>query len=121
MASAARYTVLIPRVPHAPDLAQLAHQEIVNGKQSLHHAYLDPGKWAHWPGEEPQLHDLVDAYAADTPEMDSHVKRLAKSVGQRGNLRAVFALKEGNGRVTPWTVHNNDYGKDDTTRYTPNA
>jgi len=109
MANSAKYVLMIPQVAHAPDLAHQAHQALVNGSQPLHHAYLDPGKWAHWPGEDPQLHDLVVAYADDTPEMDSHVKQLAKSVGARGNLKAIFALKEGNGRVTPWTVHNHDH------------
>ncbi|WP_028058429.1 hypothetical protein [Candidatus Solirubrobacter pratensis] len=106
MTGVAKYVIMIPRVPHAPSLAQDAQHALVNGDQPLHHAFLDPGKWAHWPGEEPQLHDLVVAYADETPVMDSHVKQLARTIGKHGNLAAVFALKEGNGRVTPWKIHN---------------
>lgn len=106
MGGNAKYTIMVPRVEHAPQLAQVAHEALVNGPIPLHHAYLDPGKLAHWPNEEPQVHDLLVAYSEDTPEMDSHIKQLGREVGRLGQLPAVFALKEGKQGIARWSLDN---------------
>jgi hypothetical protein len=101
--SKAKYTLFLPQ--HV-GLTDYAHQQVLEGKMPFEHCYVDPGKLAHWPGGGPELHDLLVMHAPDSPEMDSHVKALARDVGQQGGLNAVYAVKEGNKGPVSWVVDN---------------
>lgn len=106
--SKAKYTVMIPQ---STGLADYAHQRCMQGPVRLDHSYLDRGKWAHWPGGGPEMHDLLVLHGDDSPEMDSHVKQLAREVGRHGQLPAVFATKEGSKGLMSWVVDNPELGR----------
>lgn len=101
--SKAKYTLFVPT--HT-GLSDFAHQRVMESGVPIEHSYLDRGKWAHWPGGGPESHDLLVMHALDTPEMDSHVKQLAREVGRHGQLPAVYAVKEGQKGPMSWTVDN---------------
>lgn len=102
----AKYTVMIPQV--AQGIAEHAQQRCIDGPVRIDHCYLDRDKWAHWPGGGPEPHDLLVIHADDTPEMDSHVKQLAREVGRHAGLQAVFAVKEGQKGPMSWVIDNPD-------------
>ncbi len=106
--SKAKYTVMIPQ---STGLADFAHQRLMESGLPYEHAYLDRDKWAHWPGSPPELHDHLVMHGQDSPEMDSHVKQLARQIGQRGNVQAVFAVKDHSKGPTSWVVDNPDYAR----------
>jgi hypothetical protein len=99
----AKYTIMIPQ---ATGLSDFAHQRVVEGGLPIDHCYLDRDKLAHWPGGQPEPHDHLVMHANDLPEMDSHVKQLAREIGRQGGLEAVFAVKEGAKGPMSWVVDN---------------
>jgi hypothetical protein len=101
----AKYTIFIPQTAHAPGLPEHAQQRLVEGAP-IDHCYIDPGKMAHWPGGQPHPHDLVVTHADDNPEMDSHVKAIAREVAQAGGMPTVFVVKEGQKGPMSWAVDN---------------
>ncbi len=104
----AKYTVFVPRVTHDPGLAERALSSAMSGGVVVDHGYLDRDKLAHWPGGQPEIHDLVHLHADETPEMDSHVKQLARQIAQAGQLPTIFATRSGSKGHTHWTVDNPD-------------
>lgn len=95
------YTI---HIPQATGLAEHALQSCIGGGAVLDHAYLDPDKWAHSPGAEPEAHDHLVIHADDNPASDSHVKQLARDVAQRGGLQSVFAVKDGSKGPVSWLL-----------------
>lgn len=54
----------------------------------------------------PEAHDHLVLHADDSPEIDSHVKQLAREIGQHGGLTTVFATKDGSKGPVSWLVDN---------------
>jgi hypothetical protein len=109
MANKAKWTILVPSLDGGLAAAK-AQMALTKGAKDAHidHAFIEPNKYAHNPGEQPQPHDFVVAYADDLPEHDSHIKQLAHSIARDGGHRAIYVLKEGKDGVTQWAIDNPD-------------
>lgn len=105
----AKYSVYVPKHdtlgnPLA-DLAKAAHDHLAYGPTKRHikgsqiHRGIEMGSGPH---------DVVVAYAEDSPEMDSHVKQVASFVGELANHPSLFVSKEGK-NVTSWPIRNSLY------------
>jgi hypothetical protein len=92
-------------IPQSTGLADLALQHVMTGPR-LDHAYLDRDKWAHDPGRMPEAHDHLVLHADDSPEIDSHVKALAREIAQHSGLTTVFTTKDGAKGPVSWRVDN---------------
>lgn len=104
----ARYSILIPHGDEhgnkIPGVAAAAHHYLHHGPLKVTTTYVDPEKYNHTGP-----HDILHAYAEDSPEVDSHIKQLAAYVGDVVNHPAIYAFKHGKSGPKSWTIRNTQY------------
>lgn len=108
----AKYTVMIPRRDNLGndlgDLATAAHHWLwqVAGTEG---SYIEGPKRGNWRDDPQEEFDHLITYAADTPEIDSHIKQLAVHIAEAANQWGVFVTKESKDGPRSWTMSNPNY------------
>lgn len=111
MAKQALYTIQIPTSDNLGnplgDLATAGHHWLwqQTGQQG---SRIRRGIHGNWEGEQ-EVYDDLEVMAEDTPEMDSHIKQLAKHLNEAANQWGMFVMKQGAQGPQSWVIDNPSY------------
>jgi hypothetical protein len=111
-ASQAKYTIMIPVKDNLGndlgDIATAAHQWLwqATGNEG---SYIEGPKRGNWRDDPQEEFNHLITVAADTPEMDSHIKQLAMEIARGANQWGVFCMKEGKSGIQSWVIDNPEY------------
>ncbi len=109
--------MLIPKVDNVGnalvDIASAAHHWLFYGPLKVEGSYVERDKMGNWRDMDPEPHDMIVAYADDTPEMDSQMKQLGVHVADVANQWGIFVVKENGKGINTWTVANPHFRPDE--------
>lgn len=112
MAKQAMWIIQIPTHDnlgnHLGDLATAAHHHLWQtiGQQGTR---IRRGVHGNWENDPQETFDDLEIIGEDTPEMDSHIKQLAKHLNEAGNQWGMFVIKQGGGNIQSYVIDNPKY------------
>lgn len=93
---------------HLGDLATAAHHHLWKtiGQQGTR---IVRGVHGNWEGNPQESFDDLQVIGEDRPEMDSHIKQLAKHLNEAGNQWGMFVIKHGPNGIDSYVIDNPKY------------
>lgn len=97
----ALYTIHVPQHPN--DVGAAVHHYLSTGPLKTNGITLNRGIHTTFDGQA-YPHDLVSAYAEDSPESDSHIKQVGAWAGGATGVPVVYVGKQGKTPIL-WPVN----------------
>lgn len=109
MPKQARFTIGIPINDNLgnplEDLSTKVHH-ILHDQGVLKGSYITGPHKSNWAKDPQEMIEHFITVADDTPENDTHIKNVAKYVGEAANQWGTFCMKEGHKGIQSWVINN---------------